>query len=178
MPSTFFTRAFALCTVAVLATGCVAVPGDGYYETQAYPTYNRGYDSGVLYGPGAYAPGAYTTYPAYPVYPSYPAVAPSYYPRGGDHRGDWRERDARDQRDRVQQQHRDAQDRDARQRGEQARQQRERDDSRRQQAQQQERQQQERERRASANRNQRDPGDREGLRRWRSASEIERSQGH
>ncbi|MBA4114596.1 MAG: hypothetical protein C0492_14840 [Verminephrobacter sp.] len=54
----FLTRTLALGAVALLATGCVST-GDPYYNEP--PPYYRGYESGVMYPPGAY--------PVYPVAP-------------------------------------------------------------------------------------------------------------
>ncbi|HCE30252.1 MAG TPA: hypothetical protein DET46_17635 [Comamonadaceae bacterium] len=54
----FLTRTLALGAVALLATGCVST-GDPYYNDP--PPYYRGYESGVMYPPGAY--------PVYPVAP-------------------------------------------------------------------------------------------------------------
>ena len=54
----FLTRTLALGALALLATGCVST-GDPYYNDP--PPYYRGYESGVMYPPGAY--------PVYPVAP-------------------------------------------------------------------------------------------------------------
>ncbi|HAU58392.1 MAG TPA: hypothetical protein DCW87_13110 [Comamonadaceae bacterium] len=54
----FLTRTLALGALALLATGCVST-GDPYYNEP--PPYYRGYESGVMYPPGAY--------PVYPVAP-------------------------------------------------------------------------------------------------------------
>ena len=58
MTRQLFTRTLALGAVALLVTGCVST-GDPYYN--APPPYQRGYEPGVMYPPGAY--------PVYPVAP-------------------------------------------------------------------------------------------------------------
>lgn len=125
MPQTSTARLLALCAVAALASGCVALPEDGYYDAPVAPAYG-----GAVYGTGVYstypvypAPPLYPASPAYrpyPVYPAYPAAVPLYYPhRDADwrraserERHEWRERDARE---RAQQQRREQQERAMRQ---------------------------------------------------------------
>ncbi|MDY0107383.1 MAG: hypothetical protein RBS27_11975 [Giesbergeria sp.] len=58
MTSHLLQRTLAWGAVALLATGCVST-GDPYYNDP--PPYYRGYESGVMYPPGAY--------PVYPVAP-------------------------------------------------------------------------------------------------------------
>lgn len=136
MLKTTTARLLALCTVTALASGCVAVPDNGYYDAPAYSTgYPQAYPSSPVYAPGViYGPSVY------------PVAQPIYDGRRID-RERWqreRERDAQRERDRAQRERaaqrdrdraqRDYQrDRDARhnaQRNEQARQQREREEAR------------------------------------------------
>lgn len=130
MLKTSAARLLTLCAMGILATGCVAVPDSGYYNTPT-PVYSSG---GIHHGPGVYAPDLYPTYPVY-------RSAPLLY-RDHDDRRHWqqeRERQAwreREQQQRRDEQRREQQQRDARQRdhrNDQARQQREREDARRHQ---------------------------------------------
>ena len=72
MLKTTAARLLALCTVTALASGCVAVPDNGYYDTPAYSTgypqaYPQTYPSGPVYAPGViYGPSVYPVAP--PIY--------------------------------------------------------------------------------------------------------------
>lgn len=95
MPSTAL-RLFAACTAAVLAAGCVAVPGDPYYESGPYypPT-----SSVTVYEQPGYVYSSPRVYPVpvpYPVYTPPPPPRPYGWQRDRDHwqnREGWR-RDA------------------------------------------------------------------------------------
>ncbi|RYF07733.1 MAG: hypothetical protein EOO31_05400 [Comamonadaceae bacterium] len=86
-------RIFAATTVAALAAGCVAVPGDPYYDANPYypPT-----SSVTVYEQPGYI---YTNPRVYPVpYPAYSPPPPRYgWQRDRDN--DWRDRHDRDVRD-------------------------------------------------------------------------------
>ncbi len=95
MPSTAL-RLFAACTAAALAAGCVAVPGDPYYESGPYypPT-----SSVTVYEQPGYVYSSPRVYPVpvpYPVYTPPPPPRPYGWQRDRDHwqnREGWR-RDA------------------------------------------------------------------------------------
>lgn len=95
MPSTAL-RLFAACTAAALAAGCVAVPGDPYYESGSYypPT-----SSVTVYEQPGYVYSSPRVYPVpvpYPVYTPPPPPRPYGWQRDRDHwqnREGWR-RDA------------------------------------------------------------------------------------
>ena len=114
MLKTTTARLLALCTVTALASGCVALPDDGYYDAPAYPTrtYPQTYPSGPVYAPGViYGPGAY------------PVARPLYDGRRIDRERWQRERERDAQRDRLQRER----ERDAQRERERDRVQRERD---------------------------------------------------
>lgn len=89
-------RLFAACTAAALAAGCVAVPGDPYYESGPYypPT-----SSVTVYEQPGYVYSSPRVYPVpvpYPVYTPPPPPRPYSWQRDRDHwqnREGWR-RDA------------------------------------------------------------------------------------
>ncbi len=155
-----FARILSATALGALVTGCVAVPGDPYYEPPRYQTYEQ---PGYIYN----APP--TVYQSAPVYRAPPVVyttpPPVIYFQGrerDDHRWDngrdnngWRERE-RD-RDRAERNRADREARDRAQRDQQAREAdrrvRDQNNARQEQAR---REQAERDRRAADDRRDRD----------------------